>query len=49
MDRILGIYIKLCDGDVVSKYKEALECGVFERTIQKGSTNQKEEVRKWKI
>lgn len=34
-DRVLGIYIKLCNGYVVNKYKEALECGVDERTIQR--------------
>lgn len=34
-DRILGIYIKLCNGNVVNKAKEALECGVDERTIQR--------------
>lgn len=34
-DRVLGIYIKLCNGNVVNKYNEALECGVDERTIQR--------------
>lgn len=34
-DRILGIYIKLCNGYVINKSKEALECNVDERTIQR--------------
>ena len=34
-DRILGIHIRLCNGNVVNKFKEALECSVDERMIQK--------------
>lgn len=34
-DRILGIYMKLCNGYVVNKSHEALEYNVDERTIQR--------------